>query len=106
MSWCGARCRSCSRTISSSILPRASRSGANGSSATGSRRRCRGGSIYGVVALTGSVLTIYLLGPIASAIAIYAVWRLGREVTTPLVALIAALALEGAHYYNFSAVKF
>jgi 4-amino-4-deoxy-L-arabinose transferase-like glycosyltransferase len=59
-----------------------------------------------VVAATGSLLAIYLLGPVTSAISIYAVWRLGRDVTTPLVAAIAALSLEGTHFYNFSAVKF
>ena len=46
---------------------------------------------------------VYLLGPIASAIAIYAVWRLGRAVATPAAALVAALALEGTHFFNFSA---
>ena len=61
---------------------------------------------YGVVALTGTHDALYLLGPLASAIAIYAVWRLGREVAGPVVALIAALALEGIHFFNFSAVKF
>jgi 4-amino-4-deoxy-L-arabinose transferase-like glycosyltransferase len=61
---------------------------------------------YGVVALTGTHDALYLLGPVASAVAIYAVWRLGREVAGPIVALIAALALEGIHFFNFSAVKF
>jgi len=61
---------------------------------------------YGVVALTGTHDALYLLGPLASAIAIYAVWRLGREVAGPVTALIAALALEGIHFFNFSAVKF
>ena len=61
---------------------------------------------YGVVALTGTHDALYLLGPLASALAIYAVWRLGREVAGPVVALFAALALEGIHFFNFSAVKF
>ena len=61
---------------------------------------------YGVVALTGTHDALYLLGPLASAIAIWAVWRLGREVAGPVAALIAALALEGIHFFNFSAVKF
>jgi hypothetical protein len=61
---------------------------------------------HGVVALTGTHDVLYLLGPVASAVAIYAVWRLGREVAGPIVALIAALALEGIHFFNFSAVKF
>jgi 4-amino-4-deoxy-L-arabinose transferase-like glycosyltransferase len=80
MSSYGPRCRRCSPTISSSISPR--------------------------VALTGTHDALYLLGPLASAIAIYAVWRLGREVAGPVTALIAALALEGIHFFNFSAVKF
>src|SRR5437660_1806484 len=61
---------------------------------------------YGVVVLGGSHAVLYLLGPLASAIAIYAVWRLGRDVTDPLTALIGALALEGIHFFNFTAVKF
>jgi 4-amino-4-deoxy-L-arabinose transferase-like glycosyltransferase len=59
-----------------------------------------------LVTLTGSLISVYLLGPVASAISIYAVWRLGREITTPLAAAIAALSLEGTHFYSFSAVKF
>jgi 4-amino-4-deoxy-L-arabinose transferase-like glycosyltransferase len=61
---------------------------------------------YGVVALAGTHNALYLLGPLASAIAIWAVWRLGGEVAGPVTALIAALALEGIHFFNFSAVKF
>ena len=61
---------------------------------------------YGAVALTGTHHALYLLGPLASAVAIYAVWRLGRDVAGPVTALIAALALEGIHFFNFSAVKF
>ena len=56
--------------------------------------------------VTGSVDAIYLLGPLAAVVCFYAVWKLGREVTDPLTALIAVLALEGMHYYNFSVVKF
>src|SRR4051794_14572864 len=56
--------------------------------------------------VTGSVNAIYLLGPLAAVICFYAVYKLAREVTDPLTALIAVLALEGMHYYNFSAVKF
>jgi 4-amino-4-deoxy-L-arabinose transferase-like glycosyltransferase len=61
---------------------------------------------YGIVALIGSHDALYLLGPLASAVAIWAVWRLGREVAGPVTALIGALALEGIHFFNFSAVKF
>src|SRR5262249_35154082 len=56
--------------------------------------------------VTGSVDAIYLLGPLAAVVCFYAVWKLAREVTDPLTALIAVLALEGMHYYNFSVVKF
>src|SRR5262245_15643625 len=56
--------------------------------------------------LTGTVDALYLLGPLAAVICFYAVFKLAREVTDELTALIAVLALEGMHYYNFSAVKF
>src|SRR5262245_54021382 len=56
--------------------------------------------------LTGTIDALYLLGPLAAVICFYAVWKLGREVTDELTALIAVLALEGMHYYNFSVVKF
>ena len=56
--------------------------------------------------LTGSVLSVYVLGPLSAVLCMYAVWRLGREVVEPVPALVAALALEGLHYFNFSAVKF
>jgi 4-amino-4-deoxy-L-arabinose transferase-like glycosyltransferase len=55
---------------------------------------------------TGDVRIVYALGPLASAIALYAVWRLGRDVVGPRCALIAVLLLEGLHFFNFSAVKF
>lgn len=54
----------------------------------------------------GDVRAVYLLGPLASVIAMYAVWRLGLEVIGPPTALVAVLALEGLHFFNFSAVKF
>jgi 4-amino-4-deoxy-L-arabinose transferase-like glycosyltransferase len=54
----------------------------------------------------GDVHAVYLLGPLAAVISLYAVWRLGREVTSPQSALIAVLALEGLHFFNFTAVKF
>src|SRR5439155_50772 len=34
------------------------------------------------------------------------VWRLAREVVEPVPAMVAVLALEGIHFYNFSVVKF
>jgi hypothetical protein len=56
--------------------------------------------------LTGSVESVYLLGPLAAVLCFYGVWRLAREVTGEFEALIAVLALEGIHFYNFSVVKF
>ena len=56
--------------------------------------------------LTGTVDALYLLGPLAAVICFYAVWKLAREVTDAFTALIAVLALQGIHYYNFSVVKF
>lgn len=61
---------------------------------------------HAVVAATGLPGAVYILGPLSSAIAIYAVWRLGREVADPVTALAGAVALEGIHFFNFSAVKF
>ena len=59
-----------------------------------------------VYRLAGDVRIVYLLGPLACVIALYALWRLGLRVTTPQTALIAVLALEGLHFFNFTAVKF
>jgi 4-amino-4-deoxy-L-arabinose transferase-like glycosyltransferase len=56
--------------------------------------------------IAGDVRVVYLLGPLAVAACFYAVWLLGREIVGGFAALIAVLALEGVHYYNFSAVKF
>jgi len=56
--------------------------------------------------VAGSVNALYLLGPLAAVACFYAVYKLAREVTDPLSALIAVLMLEGMHYYNFSVVKF
>src|SRR5262245_10853625 len=56
--------------------------------------------------LTGTINVIYVLGPLAAVICLYAVWLLAREVAGDLKALIAVAALEAVHYYNFSVVKF
>jgi hypothetical protein len=56
--------------------------------------------------LTGQVDSVYLLGPLSAVLCLYFVWRLARDVTNPIIALTAVLALEGLHYYNFSVVKF
>ena len=54
----------------------------------------------------GDVRAVYLLGPLAAIACLYFVWRLARELLEPAAALIAVLALEGLHYFNFSVVKF
>ena len=54
----------------------------------------------------GDVRALYLLGPLASVVAMFAVWRLGRDTVGAPSALIAALTLEGIHFFNFTAVKF
>src|SRR5205807_7494221 len=42
--------------------------------------------------LTGSIDSIYVLGPLAAVLCFYGVWRLAREVTSETNALIAVLA--------------
>ena len=59
-----------------------------------------------VYRVTGQIDAVYILGPLAAVICLYAVWLLGREVAGTTKALIAVVALEGIHYYNFSVVKF
>src|SRR5262249_4561316 len=56
--------------------------------------------------LTGDVRAVYVLGPLSTAICLWAVWRLGCLGVNRECALIAALALEGIHFYNYSAVMF
>jgi len=56
--------------------------------------------------LTGQIDAVYVLGPLAAVICLYAVWLLARETLGAFNGLIAVLVLEGVHFYNFSAVKF
>jgi hypothetical protein len=56
--------------------------------------------------LTGQISVVYILGPLAVAICFYAVWLLARELVGETKGLIAVVALECIHFYNFSAVKF
>jgi hypothetical protein len=56
--------------------------------------------------ITGSVYSVYLLGPLAVVVCMLGVYFLARDIVGPVQALIPVLALEGIHYYNFSAVKF
>ena len=55
---------------------------------------------------TGQVESVYALGPLAAILCLYGVWLLAREVACEITALIAVVALEAIHFYNFSAVKF
>jgi hypothetical protein len=56
--------------------------------------------------VTGTIYSVYALGPLAVVICLLGVYFLARDMVGPVRALIPVLALEGIHYYNFSAVKF
>lgn len=56
--------------------------------------------------LTGDVHAVYLLGPLAAVACMYVVWLLGRDIVGGFRSLIAVLALEGIHFFNFSVPKF
>jgi hypothetical protein len=55
---------------------------------------------------TGTIYSVYALGPLAAVVCMLGIYFLARDIVGPVQALIPALALEGIHYYNFSAVKF
>ena len=59
-----------------------------------------------VYRITGDVRSVYLLGPLAAVTCMCAVWLLGRDIVGGFQALIAVLALEGLHFFNFSVPKF
>jgi len=59
-----------------------------------------------VYRVSGTERSVYLLGPLAAVACMYAVWLLGREIIGGFQALIAVLALEGLHFFNFSVTKF
>src|SRR5947199_5159365 len=54
----------------------------------------------------GDVHAVYLLGPLAAVACMYVVWLLGRDIVGGFPSLIAVLALEGIHFFNFSVPKF
>jgi hypothetical protein len=56
--------------------------------------------------IAGDVHAVYLLGPLAAAVCMYLVWLLGRDIISGFQSLIAVLALEGIHFFNFSVPKF
>lgn len=53
-----------------------------------------------------AVWSFYLLTQLCVAVAFWAVWRLGREILPPPLALLAVLLLEGVFYYNFESTDF
>jgi len=56
--------------------------------------------------IAGDVHAVYLLGPLAAVACMYVVWLLGRDIVGGFQSLIAVLALEGIHFFNFSVPKF
>jgi len=56
--------------------------------------------------VTGQIDSVYVLGPLCAVVCLYFVWRFARTLVDPMLALVAVLALEGLHFFNFSAVKF
>jgi hypothetical protein len=56
--------------------------------------------------IVGDVRAVYLLGPLSAAACMYVVWLLGREILGGFQSLVAVLALEGLHFFNFSVPKF
>jgi 4-amino-4-deoxy-L-arabinose transferase-like glycosyltransferase len=56
--------------------------------------------------IVGDVHAVYVLGPLAAVACLTIVWLTGREIVGGFQALLAVLALEGLHFYNFSVVKF
>src|SRR4051794_7237982 len=54
----------------------------------------------------GDVHAVYLLGPLAAVACMYVVWLTGRDIVGGFQSLIAVLALEGIHFFNFSVPKF
>lgn len=54
----------------------------------------------------GSLWAVYLASYLAVGACMAAVWRLGREMVSPKLALLAALSLEGVTFYTFAAAEF
>ena len=48
----------------------------------------------------------FLLGQLAAVVALWATWRLGRELFTPLEAFVAVVLLDGHISYNFNTTAF
>jgi 4-amino-4-deoxy-L-arabinose transferase-like glycosyltransferase len=57
--------------------------------------------------LTGrSLWGVYLASQVSISICLWAVWRVARDVLSPLHALLSVLLLEGILYYNYNTPKF
>ena len=82
-----------------------SRSARSGSAATGSIRPSLVGGRPRFIRSSPCGRGL-LLGPLAVVVCFYAVWLLAARLPAELEALVAVLALEAIHFYNFSAVKF
>src|SRR6516225_134228 len=54
----------------------------------------------------GSVWGVYLAAYLATAFCLWAVWRLGRELLAPRLALLAALSLEGILFFTYDTAEF
>jgi 4-amino-4-deoxy-L-arabinose transferase-like glycosyltransferase len=54
----------------------------------------------------GDVWGVYVASYLVSAVCLWAVWRLGRELLPPRLALLAALSLEGLVFFNYDASEF
>ena len=52
------------------------------------------------------VRVVYALGSLSTVVCLWAIWRLGCMVVSRECALLAVLALEGTHFYNYSAVMY
>ena len=50
--------------------------------------------------VTGHIDAVYVLGPLAAVVCLYAVWLLARDTVGAFKGLIAVVALEGIHFYN------
>src|SRR4029077_17886218 len=64
------------------------------------------GAADAIYRTAGHVHPVYLLGPLAAVACMYVVWLLGRDIVGGFQSLIAVLALEGIHFFNFSVPKF
>jgi 4-amino-4-deoxy-L-arabinose transferase-like glycosyltransferase len=54
----------------------------------------------------GHVWGVYLVAQLSVALCFWSVWRLGRELLPPRVALLGALLLEASWNYNFASTEF